>query len=107
MIDIGLEAVAEAAIDPAAMLGKPAVEDVDRIDILATENIAAAITMAKTSETTTRLLVASQQQSEELRAAEEEMRQNMEEMQATQEEMERKEMELQKLLATSEKLHTD
>ena len=31
----------------------------------------------------------------------------MEEMQATQEEMERKEMELQKLLATSEKLHTD
>ena len=74
---------------------------------LATENIAAAITMAKTNETTTRLLVASQKQSEELRAAEEEMRQNMEEMQATQEEMERKEMELQKLLATSEKLHTD
>ena len=74
---------------------------------LAAENVAAAIATAKTTETTTRLLVASQQQSEELRAAEEEMRQNMEEMQATQEEMERKEMELQKLLATSGRLHTD
>ena len=72
---------------------------------LATENIAAAIAMAKTSETTTRLLVASQQQSEELRAAEEEMRQNMEEMQATQEEMERKEFEMQKLIASSGRLH--
>jgi PAS domain S-box-containing protein len=63
------------------------------------ENIAASIKNVKDSERTLALLTASQQQAEELRAQEEEMRQNVEEMQATQEEMKRKSDELNRTSA--------
>jgi PAS domain S-box-containing protein len=54
------------------------------------ENIASTIKNVRENEKIVTLLNASQQQAEELRAQEEEMRQNMEELQATQEEMQRK-----------------
>jgi PAS domain-containing protein len=53
------------------------------------ENIASAISSARNSEQTNRLLSLSRQQTENLHAQEEEMRQNMEELAATQEEMQR------------------
>ncbi len=53
------------------------------------ESIASTISTTKAAETTKRLLSESQQQTEEMRAQEEEMRQNMEELEATQEEMHR------------------
>jgi GAF domain-containing protein len=57
------------------------------------ENIASIIDNAKVSEQTKSLLVQSIQQSEMMRAQEEEMRQNMEELVATQEEIQRKQIE--------------
>ncbi|HTF82142.1 MAG TPA: PAS domain-containing protein [Cytophagales bacterium] len=63
------------------------------------ESIASSIRNIKETEKTQDLLNASQQQAEELRAAEEEMRQNMEEMQTTQEEMLRKNLEIEKASA--------
>ncbi|WP_448518499.1 PAS domain S-box protein [Rhodoflexus sp.] len=63
------------------------------------ENIASTIANAQVSKRTQYLLRISQQQTEQLRSAEEEMRQNMEELQATQEEMQRKEMEMNGLFA--------
>ncbi len=54
------------------------------------ENIASSIKTVRENERVINLLNSSQQQAEELRAQEEEMRQNMEELQATQEEMQRK-----------------
>jgi methyl-accepting chemotaxis protein len=53
------------------------------------ESIAATISNVKVSEKTSRLLRASQNQSEELAAQEEELRQNLEEMEATQEDLKR------------------
>ncbi len=58
--------------------------------------IASAVATAQLNQQTQALLAQSQQQAEELRAQEEEMRQNLEELQATQEEMERKTLELLK-----------
>lgn len=58
------------------------------------EIIASSVATAQLSQQTQLLLTQSQQQAEEMRAQEEEMRQNVEELQATQEEMERKAQEL-------------
>jgi hypothetical protein len=58
------------------------------------ENIAATLSGVRTHARTIKLLAESQQQSEELLAQEEEMRQNMEELQATQEAQARLETEL-------------
>jgi CHASE3 domain sensor protein len=62
------------------------------------EFVASAITAAQSTETTQSLLAQFQLQTEQLRAQEEEMRQNMEELEATQEEMRRKEQVLEKRL---------
>ncbi len=58
------------------------------------EIIASSVATAQLNQQTQLLLAQSQQQAEEMRAQEEEMRQNVEELQATQEEMERKAQEL-------------
>jgi hypothetical protein len=58
------------------------------------EIIASSVATAQLNRQTQLLLTQSQQQAEEMRAQEEEMRQNVEELQATQEEMERKAQEL-------------
>lgn len=60
------------------------------------ESLASFIKSSRTNEQTRRLLVISQQQTEEMRAAEEEMRQNMEELSAIQEEMERKQRSVER-----------
>ena len=62
------------------------------------EIIASAIANVKNNEITKQLLQQSQQQTEEMRAQEEEMRQNMEELQATQEQTHRKNEEIERLL---------
>jgi methyl-accepting chemotaxis protein len=59
----------------------------------AAENIASAVISSRTTERIKKLLVESQQSTEELRSQEEEVRQNMEELSATQEEMSRKAIE--------------
>ncbi|MBX2961161.1 MAG: GAF domain-containing protein [Cyclobacteriaceae bacterium] len=71
-----------------------------RIDFLkkVAENIASSIVSSRVTERVKKLLAESQQQTEEMRAQEEEMRQNMEELQATQEEMRRKEVHVRNVL---------
>ena len=59
------------------------------------ESIAAAIVSVRTNERTKQLLETTLQQTEEMRAQEEEVRQNLEELTATQEEMNRKSMEFE------------
>ncbi len=59
------------------------------------EVIALAISSAKASDKTRKLLAETQAQAEQMRSQEEEMRQNLEELMATQEAMARKEKELQ------------
>ncbi|PKP08698.1 MAG: hypothetical protein CVU09_14160 [Bacteroidetes bacterium HGW-Bacteroidetes-4] len=66
------------------------------------EDLASTIANTKTNEQTQKLLEQTQQQSEELAAQEEEMRQNLEELQATQEEMKRKEDQLKQILSEIE-----
>lgn len=61
------------------------------------EALAASIVTVRTAEKTKILLSTSQEQSEEMRAQEEEMRQNMEEIEATQEQMHRQVTELNEL----------
>jgi PAS domain S-box-containing protein len=61
------------------------------------EALAASIVTVRTAEKTKILLATSQEQSEEMRAQEEEMRQNMEEIEATQEQMQRQMTELNTL----------
>lgn len=56
-------------------------------------NIANSLISVKNNEMTKTLLQQTQEQAEQLRAAEEEMRQNMEELATTQEEMQRRELE--------------
>ena len=58
------------------------------------ELLASSIVTVRTGEKTARLLQISQEQAEEMRAQEEEMRQNMEELEATQEQMNRTMSEL-------------
>jgi hypothetical protein len=73
---------------------------IDFIERIA-ESIGAAIASVDTTARTKKLLEIAQQQAEELRAQEEEMRQNMEELTATQEEMRRKEKEYLKIINTT------
>ncbi|SFB71747.1 PAS domain S-box-containing protein [Flexibacter flexilis DSM 6793] len=63
------------------------------------ESIASTISNAQTNERTRQLLHISQKQAADMRASEEEMRQNMEELTTTQEDMRRKEMELAGMLS--------
>ena len=67
------------------------------------ELLASSIITVRTGEKTTKLLQVSQEQAEEMRAQEEEMRQNMEELEATQEQMHRTVNELGTLKDTLEK----
>ncbi len=67
------------------------------------ELLASSIVTVRTGEKTTKLLQVSQEQAEEMRAQEEEMRQNMEELEATQEQMHRTVTELGTLKDTLEK----
>lgn len=67
---------------------------IDFVEKLA-QSIASTLTSVRTSIRTASLLAKTQQQSEEMSAQEEEMRQNMEELQATQEEAARKTSEMQ------------
>ena len=67
------------------------------------ELLASSIVTVRTAEKTTKLLQVSQEQAEEMRAQEEEMRQNMEELEATQEQMNRSVTELATLKANLEK----
>jgi len=62
------------------------------------ESIASSLSAAEIAEKTRHLLEASQQQAEELRSAEEEVRLNMEEMATINEHLYRKEVEVQKIL---------
>ncbi len=61
-------------------------------------NLATAISVTRSNENTLILLRKTQEQTEELKATEEEIRQNMEELQATQEQMSRKNDEVSQLL---------
>lgn len=70
--------------------------EVEFVEKLA-ESIASTISVTKVNIRTNKLLKLSKQQSEELAAQEEEMRQNLEELKATQEEMQRKEKLLKEL----------
>ena len=67
------------------------------------ELLASSIVTVRTGEKTNKLLQVSQEQAEEMRAQEEEMRQNMEELEATQEQMHRTVSELGSLKDTLEK----
>lgn len=67
------------------------------------ELLASSIVTVRTAEKTNKLLQVSQEQAEEMRAQEEEMRQNMEELEATQEQMHRTVNELGTLKDTLEK----
>lgn len=67
------------------------------------ELLASSIVTVRTGEKTARLLQISQEQAEEMRAQEEEMRQNMEELEATQEQMNRTMSELASLRDNLEK----
>jgi len=68
------------------------------------ENIAATIKTVKENDRNMVLLKSSQQQAEELKAQEEELRQNMEELEATQEEMRRKSVQLATAMAETQSL---
>ncbi len=67
------------------------------------ELLASSIITVRTGEKTSHLLQISQEQAEEMRAQEEEMRQNMEELEATQEQMNRTVSELAALKSNLEK----
>jgi len=62
------------------------------------ESIASTIITTRNAQRNKELLAQASQLTEQMRAQEEEIRQNMEEMQATQEEMQRKNMEIERLL---------
>lgn len=85
-----------------ASLRKFQPHEIEFIERLA-ELLASSIVTVRTGEKTTILLQTSQEQSEEMRAQEEEMRQNMEELEATQEQMNRTLAEMGALKESLEK----
>ncbi|MFO7370034.1 MAG: two-component regulator propeller domain-containing protein, partial [Bacteroidales bacterium] len=68
------------------------------------ESLASIITVIKVNEKTSQMLEQNNAQAEELKAQEEEMRQNLEELQATQDESHRREIQLQEELDSKNQL---
>lgn len=88
--------VNEEAVGVIEMAGLEELEE-HKLEFLkkASESLAATISSAHVNARTQKLLRATQEQAEELKTQEEEMRQNMEELQSTQEAMRRKQIELE------------
>ena len=69
------------------------------------ETVASSIKVGKVNETTQQLLIETQEKAEQMKAQEEELRQNMEELSATQENVERRNKELEELQTVLDQQH--